>query len=356
MKHGIATLAELGDFDEIIDVRSPAEFADDHLPGAINYPVLNDEERARVGTIYKQESPFAARKIGAALVARNIARHLEDHFSQRDKHWKALIYCWRGGQRSGSMMTILRAIGWNTGQLEGGYKTYRHQILAELDTLPGQFQFRVLCGPTGSAKTGLLQALAAQGEQVLDLESLAAHKGSVLGVLPDTPQPSQKALESAIIRTLKSFDQQRPVYVEAESRKIGALSLPNTLLAQMRASPCLSIEAPLAARVDFLLEDYAYFLTRPEWLKSRLLALRDQHSRETLERWLSLVDTGDWHTLVQELLEQHYDAHYRRSQNHNYAAYSVPVSLTAHALSPVELARLAREITDPELTGNDSCA
>lgn len=356
MKPGLATLTDLGSFDEIIDVRSPSEYADDHLPGARSFPVLDDAERARVGTLYTQESPFAARKVGAALVARNIASHLETEFASRDKTWRPLVYCWRGGQRSGAMVTILRAIGWNAVQLEGGYKGYRRRVLEELEALPPRFEFRVLCGPTGSAKTRLLQALAATGAQVLDLETLAAHKGSVLGVLPDTRQPSQKSFETALVKALRDFDPARPVFIEAESRKIGQLRLPDALLAGMRAGRCYAIEAPVAARVDFLLEDYDYFLSRPEWLKSRLFALHDQHSRETLQRWETLVDTRNWPDLVYELLEQHYDPHYRRSQARHYESYSVPVTLPAASLSSAELARLAKEITEPDCTGRESCA
>lgn len=356
MKFGIASLDEIGDFDEIIDVRSPAEFTDDHIPGASNCPVLDNDERARIGTIYTQQSPFAARKLGAALVSRNIARHLEERFSQHDKHWRPLVYCWRGGQRSGSLATVLRAVGWNTGQLEGGYKAYRRQVLERLETLPHRFNFRVLSGPTGSGKSRLLQFLAAEGGQVLDLETLAAHKGSVLGVLPDTPQPSQKGLETAIVAALQAFDPAHPVYAEAESRKIGMLSLPTALLEQMRASPCLTIETSLAARVEFLCGDYAYFIARPDWLMQRLQALHGQHGRETLARWQTLADTADWPTLVRELLEQHYDPHYRRSQNLNYANHSVSTTLSVATLSDADLRRLAKDMLSSTPTGKQSCA
>src|SRR5574343_342386 len=176
MKRTQPTVADISAYDEIIDVRSPAEFAEDHIPGAINCPVLDDEERARVGTIYKQVSPFEAKKIGAALVSRNIARQLEENFLDRSKNWKPLIYCWRGGDRSGSMTTIFRAIGWQAGQLDGGYKSWRGHVIAQLAELPAQFRFTVLCGATGNAKTRILQALGEQGEQILDRETLASHK------------------------------------------------------------------------------------------------------------------------------------------------------------------------------------
>ncbi|MHB8166355.1 MAG: tRNA 2-selenouridine(34) synthase MnmH, partial [Sulfuricella sp.] len=224
------TLAQLARFDDIIDVRSPSEFRDDHIPGAVNFPVLNDEERARVGTIYKQTSAFDAKKIGAALVARNIAGHVEQHFSDQPKNWRPLVYCWRGGSRSGAMTHILNQIGWRAQQLKGGYKAYRTMVLATLQTLPGRFRYRVICGPTGSGKSRLLTALDELGAQVLDLEGLAAHRGSILGSLPDADQPSQKLFESRLWEALQKFDPDHPVYVEAESKKIGNIRAPDALL------------------------------------------------------------------------------------------------------------------------------
>ncbi|MFN6962075.1 MAG: tRNA 2-selenouridine(34) synthase MnmH, partial [Rhodocyclaceae bacterium] len=263
---GIATVAQLAEFDAILDARSPAEYADDHIPGAISCPVLSNEERARVGTIYKQVSPFEAKKQGAVLVARNIATLIEAHFLDKPKSWRPLIYCWRGGQRSGAFTHILREIGWDAHRLEGGYKGWRRHVIERLAQLPPQFSFRVVAGPTGSAKSRLLEALARRGAQVLHLEALAAHKGSVLGVLPDEPQPSQKMFETRLMQALTAFDPGHPVYVEAESRRIGKVQLPDALIEAMRAAPCLKIEACRCARADFLLRDYAHFLERPERL------------------------------------------------------------------------------------------
>ena len=320
MTHHRPTIADLDRFDEIIDVRSPAEFADDHLPGAISCPVLDDAQRAEVGTLYKQVSPFEAKKLGAAMVSENIARHLRERFRDRPKHWKPLIYCWRGGERSGAMTTVFRAIGWPAGQLDGGYKAWRGHVVAQLADLPGRFRFRVLCGPTGCGKTRILQAIAAAGGQVVDLETLAGHKGSVLGVLPGQPQPAQKGFESALFQSLGAFDPQRPVYVEAESRKIGRLHLPDALLAAMHAAPCIEIEVPPAGRVDFLLRDYAYFPRDPVFLRSRLERLRPLVARSTMADWLSLVDQEAWPALVEALLAGHYDPLYRRSQLGHFAA------------------------------------
>ena len=344
---GLATLSQRQEFDEIIDARSPAEYADDHLPGAINCPVLNDEERAEIGTIYKQTSPFEARKLGAVYVARNIAQHLEQHFQDRPKNWRPLIYCWRGGQRSGSFTTWMRLIGWHAAQLEGGYKAWRRDIVAALDTLPPQYEFRVLCGATGSGKTRLLHALHREGAQVLDLEALAAHRGSVLGALPGTPQPSQKAFEGGIIQTLKTFDPARPIFIEAESRKIGQLYVPNTLLAKLRASDCILLQASLPARLEFLLRDYASLADDPQALAQKLMRLSDLHSRDTLNRWCDLAQNGDLRTLFAELIEQHYDPLYRRSQGGNFLRLQNAQHIEAEDLHEPSLDRLAQVLINP---------
>lgn len=300
-------------FDDILDVRSPAEYTDDHLPGAINVPVLNDEERARIGTLYTQVSPFEAKKLGAALIARNIAHHLEDKFCDRLKAWRPLVYCWRGGMRSGAMAHILAQVGWNTAQLVGGYKNYRRHVITALETLPTKFDFCVISGGTGSGKSHLLHALSDQGAQVLDLEDLAQHRGSLLGRLPDQPQPSQKTFETRLWNTLRTFTPDRPVYIEAESRKVGVLSLPNVLVERMRTSPCVRIEVPQEARIKFLMEDYAHFLQNPTLLTERLSLLVEMHGREITNRWCEMARQGEWETLVGELLTQHYDPAYKRS-------------------------------------------
>ena len=341
---GLAKVTQLAEFDAILDARSPAEFADDHIPGAINCPVLDDEERARVGTLYKQVSPFAARKVGAPLVAKNIAGHIEALFLDKPKEWRPLVYCWRGGKRSGAFQHILREIGWDAHRLEGGYKAWRQNIIAELAELPGRFTFRVVSGATGSAKSRVLEALAEQGAQMLHLEVIAAHKGSVLGNLPDEPQPSQKAFETRLHSALSALDPQRPVFVEAESRRIGTVQLPDVLIAAIRAAPCVRIEATLPARVDFLLRDYAYFLADPRWLAEKLGHLRSLQSNETLTHWLALVETGDFKTLVTELLEKHYDPLYQRSQAKNYRDYGDALTVDTDDLGEAGIAALARRI------------
>ncbi len=230
-------------FDTLIDARSPAEFALDHLPGAINCPVLDDEERRIVGTLYKQQGAFEARRVGGAMVAANLARHLREQFADKPAAWKPLVYCWRGGMRSGSMVTWLRMVGWDAQQLAGGYKSWRRHVIDRIDALAPQLLLRVLCGPTGSAKTRVLQALAARGAQVLDLEAYARHRGSVLGAWPGVAQPSQTAFETLLAQALEPLDVQRPIFVEAESSRIGRVAVPQALVKRLRASPCIEIQA-----------------------------------------------------------------------------------------------------------------
>jgi tRNA 2-selenouridine synthase len=220
----------------VIDARSPAEFAEDHLPGAINAPVLDDEERALVGTIYKQRSAFEAKRAGAPLAARNIAAAIEARFAAKPREWRPLVYCWRGGGRSGSMVHVLRQVGWNAVRLDGGYKAFRKQVVADLESLPTRFTFHVICGATGLGQEPPPRGAGGAGAQVLDLEVLAAHRGSVLGDLPDEPQPTQKAFETAIWAALSQFDPHLPVYVESESKKVGNLRVPEALIAHMRAA------------------------------------------------------------------------------------------------------------------------
>jgi len=349
-----ATVAQLAEFDTVIDVRSPAEFAEDHVPGSINCPVLDNEERIRVGTLYKQDSPFAARKVGAALVARNIARHLDEQLSQFPKSWKPLVYCWRGGQRSGAFTHILREIGWSARRLEGGYKTWRHHVLENLEILPGQLDFRVITGPTGSAKSRLLEALAVRGAQVLHLEALAEHKGSVLGNLLDIAQPSQKMFETRLYSALAELEPGRPVFVEAESRRIGLVRLPDQLNEAIHAAPCLRIDASLPARVDFLLEDYAYLCT-PGHLNGQLERLKEMQGKERIRRWQELAETGDFRTLVIELLRDHYDPLYARSQQRNLAQLQNAPVLAVDDLSSGGLDTLVDRLLgvchEPDLPG-----
>jgi tRNA 2-selenouridine synthase len=320
-------------YSEIIDVRSESEFADDRMPGAINLPVLNDAERAQVGTIYKQVCPFEARKVGAAMVARNIAQHLDNYFTAKDKHYHPLVYCWRGGQRSNSMALVLSQIGWQVTVLEGGYKTYRAYVRDRLEQLPLQFTYQVLRGLTGSGKTHILQQLAQRGVQVLDLESLANHRGSLLGQEWEgklSPQPSQKYFESLLLQQLQTFDDSKPVWVEAESNKIGQLYIPSSLWQKMKQASCIEIQLPQAARIEWLLQHYGHFAAHPDLLKQKLEHLKARYGWKKINEWYSLIDAGQGYTLVRDLLQNHYDPTYKQSINHSY-------NPTARTLQPKDL-------------------
>lgn len=335
-------------FDEVIDVRSPGEFAEDHFPGAVNLPVLDNAERAHVGTLYKQVSSFEAKKIGAALVSRNIAHHLETYFASKSKSYRPAVYCWRGGTRSGALTHILQKIGFSAVQLDGGYKAYRRHVVDELASRPAHFSYRIVCGTTGSGKSRLLQEMEQAGAQVLDLEKLAAHRGSLLGAVPGQPQPSQKMFESAIWRTLTRFDPQRTVFVESESKKIGALRVPEALILAMRASPCIRIEVPLAARVRLLTEDYAHFLHDPAVIHNQLAHLVQLRGSETVAAWQDMAGRQAWDQLVAALLEEHYDPAYLRSLMKNYAPSSADLEFSTDDLSRSGLQKLARDILAAE--------
>lgn len=338
-------LAELGRFDAIIDVRSPAEFEEDHLPGALNWPVLDNEERRIVGTLYK-DSPFEARKLGAAIVARNIARHLDEHAQALPKSWRPLVYCWRGGQRSGAMTWFLGQIGWRARQLQGGYKAYRARVREDLEHLPERFgDLRVLCGRTGSGKTRLLQALAAEGAQVLDLEAAAAHRGSVLGALPGQPQPSQKRFDSLLWQQLRKLDTARPVFVESESRKIGQLRVPEALHRHMREQGrCLWLEMAEAGRVELLLQDYAHFRAAPEAFCELLEALIELRGRERVHHWQAQARAGAWAEVFAALMREHYDPGYERSLQAHYPQLARAELLQLAAPTSDALQALARQL------------
>ncbi len=337
-------LAELGQFDAVIDVRSESEFADDHVPGAINAPVLDDAQRAQIGTLHKQVSAFDARRRGAALVARNIAEHLEQRFAQQPRTWRPLVYCWRGGQRSGAMATIMARVGWPVRQLDGGYRAYRRAVIDALAQLPERIDFRVICGTTGSGKSRLLQHLAQAGAQVLDLEALACHRGSVLGGLPTQPQPSQKMFESRLWWQLRHLDPSRPVFVESESRKVGDLRVPDALIARMRAAACIVLELPLAERVRLLREEYLHFENDRASLDVQLACLTALHGHERIAQWKQLAAASRWEDLVERLLIEHYDPAYLKSIDRNFAQIGRATRAAATSADAASFGELARQL------------
>ncbi|MGB7306869.1 MAG: tRNA 2-selenouridine(34) synthase MnmH [Burkholderiaceae bacterium] len=306
------------EFDDIIDVRSPGEFAIDHLPGAVNFPVLSDAERAQVGTVNAEQSSFDANRLGAALVSGNISRLLSGPLATKSRQWRPLVYCWRGGNRSGSLATVLARIGYRTQVLDGGYRAYRRWVVQNLPILVQGLDLRVIAGRTGSGKSRILDALAERDAQVLDLEALANHRGSVLGLLPGKSQPSQKQFESRLREALAHLDRNKPVYVESESRKIGQVQVPESLITQMRASRCHVVNVPVAARAAFLMHDYDHFVRNPSHLIQQLERLRERYGNEQLTAWAAKANGGEWNSLVEELLTTHYDPLYDRSMVRNY--------------------------------------
>ena len=310
-------------YSEIIDVRSPNEFAEDHIPKAINLPVLNDDERAQVGTIYKQINPFTARKVGAALVSKNISQHLTEYFATKDKNYRPLVYCWRGGQRSGSMASVLSQIGWRVTLIEGGYKTYRTYVRQQIEHLPQKFTYQVLCGLTGSGKTRILhQMRLTRGAQVLDLEGLANHRGSLLGEEWQgklSPQPSQKYFESLLLEQLQKFNPHQPVWVESESQKIGNIYLPQFLWEKMKQANSIEIQIPIAARVKFLLEEYPHLMDHADILKWKLEKFKSRYGWDKLCHWYQLIDAANWELFVQDILQYHYDPTYRQSIKRDFS-------------------------------------
>lgn len=312
-------LAEAGRIHTVIDARSPSEFAEDHLPGALNLPVLDDEERRIVGTLYKQVSALEARKVGAAMVGRRIAGHIEAQVANKARDWQPLVYCWRGGQRSGSLAWFLSQIGFRTVQLQGGYKAFRAVVRTQLQALPARLYYTVLTGRTGSGKTRLLQRLAAAGEQVLDLEGLARHRGSILGAMPGQPQPSQKHFDTLVWQALQAFDPARPVFIESESARIGTLRVPEALLQHMRErGQTVQLELPEHARVALLLQEYAHFADDVPAFCRLLDALTELQGKARVQSWQALAQAGDWATLFASLMAEHYDPLYDRSTRRNF--------------------------------------
>ena len=347
---------DIAGFDVVIDARSPAEFALDHIPGAINCPVLDDEERIVVGTLYKQQGAFEARRVGGAMVAANLARHLQATMADKPIKWRPLVYCWRGGLRSGSMVTWLRLVGWDAQQLAGGYKSFRHHVIEQIDSLVPRLDLRVLCGATGSAKTRVLQALGARGEQVLDLEDLARHKGSLLGNLPGVPQPSQKHFETRIAAVLEALDLSRPLYVEGESARIGRLSVPIPLVGHMRAAACIEIAATPEARLDYLLRDYAYLGDDRDALAGKMGVLKEMQGKETVARWQQWAHEADLPRLFAELMSLHYDPHYENSQARHFRNWAQRLRVAATDLTDAGIEAAADGVLalEPQRSGSPS--
>ena len=330
--------------DEILDVRSPAEYADDHIPGAINLPVLSNDERHEVGKIYCQESRHEARRIGAAYITKNVSRYLEEYFSTKDSNYQALVYCWRGGMRSQSIATILNSVGWYTKVIAGGYKAWRSEVVAYLRESELEFPLILIDGQTGTSKTKILDKLKQLGHQTLDLEGLAKHRGSVFGSFEETKQPSQKYFESTIYDTFSNFDRQRPVFVEAESPKIGRRAIPHALVKKMRASPRIEMRASAESRAANLVTAYADLIGAPHRIVSALEYLRPYHPAASIQHWQNLVAEKSFARLALELIESHYDPCYQRQRQKHQEQTAQVIELAT--LDDETLAQAAAEISN----------
>ena len=348
-------LTHLDEFDAVIDARSEDEFALDHLPGAVNWPTLNNAQRIQIGTLYKQVNPFEARKRGAAIAARNIAAHIDRDVIDKPKDWKPLAYCWRGGQRSGSLALILGQIGFRVTLIEGGYKAFRAAMLQDIERLVPALQFQVVCGPTGSGKTRLLHALAAQGAQVIDLEGLAKHRSSVLGSVPGEIQPSQKRFDSLIWDALRRCDPSQPVLIESESKKVGNLSVPTSLVQAMRSSPCLNLSLPDDQRVALLLEDYDYLVRDVTYFCERVSVLTALKGRAVVQRWQALAKVGEFSAVVQDLLINHYDPAYLQSMQRNFVQFKSAKKIAPEDHSMRAMKALALEILGKPNQESSAC-
>ena len=329
-------------FDTIIDVRSPLEFAEDHIVGAINCPVLSDLERQKVGTIYKKESSFKAKIIGSSLTAKNIAFHIENNFMEKKGSWQPLIYCWRGGQRSKAFSLVLSEVGWRTNQLKGGYKEYRNQVINFLDNIGPKLKITLISGKTGSAKTKILKSIENEGGQILDLEGLANHKGSLLGKIPDLIQPSQKFFESLIFNKIQNLNLKDKIYIEAESSKIGNIHIPKSIWKKMIKSPRIEISANVELRAKFLVSDYDYMCNNPTLINPIIKGLKNRLSKKLFDEWTNLIDRKKWFDLTKSFLENHYDPSY--SSNTIKNDRKVIKKITATSLNNSDIKDIAKKI------------
>ncbi len=343
---GIVSPEQLGvrEFDQyalVIDARSPHEYAEDHLPGAINLPVVDDDEYAEVGIRHKTDK-HGAYLIGVEYSLRNIADQIKPLISKYSGDDRFLVYCFRGGKRSRLWADNLRTIGFEVDQLQGGWKRYRQWVRESLATLPGMFKYEVLAGPTGCGKTRLLAELARQGEQVLDLEELASHRGSLLGDLPGHPQPTQKMFDSMLLASLRRLDPARRVWIEAESKKIGDRQLPDGLFDAMHRSPVTHLSAPMSERVQLWKEDYPHFANDPVGMVEKLLPLKPLVGGEVIGSWQALAAQGDIEALFESVMVRHYDPCYSRSTRRNYRNEGPGRALSLDGLSAEPLAEAAR--------------
>lgn len=338
-----AEIQDFSNYDLIIDARSPKEYVEDHIPGAINLPVVNNEEYAEVGTLHRTDK-MGAYRIGAIYSLINIARYIEEELPKYAERSRILVYCFRGGKRSKIWVDVLEAIGYKVDKLQGGWKNYRRWVNEQLGHLPTLYTYNVLSGPTGCGKTRLLAALRQANAQVLDLEELASHRGSVLGSIPGVVQPSQKYFDTLLLHELSHFDPARPIWVEAENKKIGNVQLPVSLLSTMRGGLTIQIETDMPQRVALLREDYQHFEDDPQCMMERLTFLRPLIGGAEFSIWEELAAEHRMPELFERLMRNHYDPAYRRSILRNYPAIDASPAITLADLSPAGLLVVAQSM------------
>ena len=292
-------------------MRSENEFADDHIPSSINLPVLNNKERIIIGTQYKENS-FEARKQGAALINNNISKIIKKNlFEKKDK---VLIYCWRGGLRSLSLYLVLKQIGFDVEILEDGYKSYRRHVVQFFEDEIEQFNFNQIKGVTGVGKTLFLKNLE-KSAQVLDLEGIANHKGSILGDIPKFKQPNQKMFETKLFEKLESLNRKKKIWVEAESIKIGKLNIPSKLWKKMDEGISVKLKSTVDERVKFILKDYKYFTKEPELMSNAMLVLKKIIKKDDYRVIEENLKNGDYMSFVKSLINHHYDKAYKKTRS-----------------------------------------
>jgi tRNA 2-selenouridine synthase len=268
----------------LVDARSPGEYAHSHIPEAINLPILNDEERVHVGTLYKNSGALAATLKGFELVGprfHEIQKSALTQFPDR----KVILYCWRGGMRSQILSWLLSQVGFQVFRLEGGYKSYRKFTF---DQVRLSYPYLVLGGKTGTGKTVLLQKLREEGEQVIDLEALAHHKGSSFGAIGQKPQPSVEHFENLLAEQLRLIDSKNPIWIENESQRIGNILLPESMYVQMTQSPRIEIQKTTEERIEHISQEYAQLdaielMDAVKRIQKRLGGLRTQQAIEDIK-------------------------------------------------------------------------
>ncbi len=320
----------------IIDVRSPREYAEDHIIGSINLPVLYDEEYEKIGQLYKFESGFEAKKIGAQWVMKNISRHLKEVLYKYEKNKKLIFYCKRGGNRSLSFSIVCSKIGWNSNVIDGGYKMYRQFIIEYLTQFSQNSKFFVIAGKTGNGKTKLLNLLEKKGLQTIDFEGLACHRGSILGKQVGQLQPPQKLFESKIFEEIKKFNEDKCVFVESESVKIGRLTIPNSIFSYTYKSKLIKLNNEIDFRVEFLIDEYQNLIEDHKPFFKLIEILKSRISGENIIEIEKAVSEKNFPLLARYLLNFHYDRAYDMSMSKRKGEVVKEFNLSCNVESAVE--------------------